>query len=179
MSLLNTVPPENADGSVGAAYAMFEKMGMAVPLPIQMFSASPDLISIQGQMMDYFINHPTLSPALLAHIRLMVAHEENYSYCIDLNRQVLTTMLGLSEEQVKAAIQDPQDAALQEREKALLSFVLKATRDPALTSREEVDTLKLQGWSDRDVFDATMMAMNMVSMGMMFKAFKMAAATST
>ncbi len=178
MSLLNTVLPEDATGNVKETYAMFERMGMPVPLSVQMFSSSEDLMGIQGQMINYYMNHPSLSPALLAHIRLLAAHEENYAYCTELNRRILTTMIGLSEEQVAAAIRDPQAAALQPEEKALLSFVRKVARDPALTTIDDVDALKALGWEDRDVFDATMMAMNMVATGMMFKAFKMAAATS-
>jgi len=178
MPLLNTVAPEDAKGRVKEAYAMFDKIGLPVPLSVQMLSASPDMISVQGQMMNYFMNHPTLSPSLLTHIRLLTAHEEAFSYCTDLNHRILTSMIGMSEEQVAAAIQDPHAAALQPEEKALLSFVLKVARDPALTSADEMDALKVQGWSDRDVFDATMMAMNMVSIGMMFKAFKMASSTS-
>ena len=178
MALLNTVPPKDATGSVKEIYAMFEGIGLPVPLTMQMFSASPDLIGLQGQMMNYFMNHPKLSHSLLAHIRLLTAHEENFAYCMELNSRILTSMIGLGEEQVAAAIQDPQAATLQPEEKVLLAFVLKVVRDPALTAGDDVDALKALGWSDRDVFDATITAMNMVAVGLMFKAFKMAASDS-
>lgn len=38
-----------------------------------------------------------------------------------------------------------------------------------------MEQLRALGWSDRDVFDATLMGMHMLDMGMMFKAFKMGA----
>ncbi len=64
---------------------------------------------------------------------------------------------------------------MQPEEKALLFFVLKVIRDPALTAREDVAVLKELGWSDQDLFDATMVAMDIVAMGVMFKASKVAA----
>lgn len=173
MPLLNTVAPQEAQGKTKEIYGMFEQMGIDVPLPIQMFSASPSLITVQGHLINHFMHHTSLSPSLLTHIRLLTSHEENYSYCINLNTQILTSVIGLSDEQVAAAAEDPREATLTPEEKALLMFVQKAVRDPALTSRQDTDHLKAQGWSDQDIFDATFMGMNMVAMGMMFKAFKM------
>jgi hypothetical protein len=173
MSLLNTVAPENAQGKVKEVYGIFEDMRIPVPLPLQMMSVSPDYLAIQGQTIDYFMNHPVLSPSLLTHIRLLAAHEENYTYCIHLNQQILKNKIGLSDEQIAAVADDPGKTALNPEEKALLLFVRKALRDPALTSREDMENLRAQGWSDRDIFDATLMGMHMLDMGMMFKAFKM------
>ncbi len=176
MPMLDTIPPEKAEGKVKELYTMFEQIGVPVPLPIQMFSASPGYIAIEEQFINYFINHARLSPLLLTHIRLMASQEENYTYCINWNTQLLTSVMGLSEKQVAAATKDPREAALTPEEKALLLFVQKVVRDPALTSQEDADHLKKLGWSNQDIFDATFMGMNMVIMGMMFKAFQMGAA---
>ncbi|MFC1895614.1 carboxymuconolactone decarboxylase family protein [Thermodesulfobacteriota bacterium] len=119
------------------------------------------------------MEHPTLSFPLLAHIRLLVAHEENYPYCINLNQGLLQTLGGLKEEQIAATKADPDKAALEPKDKAMLLFVLKAVQDPATTEKEDVDALHDLGWTDRDIFDAVTHGMNMVSAGMMFKAFKM------
>lgn len=173
MPLLNTVAPQDAHGEVKSVYAIFEQAGIPVPLPLQMLSVSPDYLSIQGNFISYFMQHPSLSPSLLAHIRLMVAHEENYPYCIQFNEGLLKNLVGLSEEQIAVVAEDPDKAALKSEEIALLSFVKKVVRDPASTQTEDTEALKSLGWSDRDIFDATLMGMNMVAMGMMFKAFKM------
>ncbi len=173
MSLLNTIAPQKAQGKVKEIYGMFEQIGMAVPLPFQMLSVSPDYLAIQGNMIHYFMNHPALSPSLLAHIRLLAAHEENYTYCINFNEQILKNMAGLSDEQVAAVAKDPNEVALKPEEKALLLFVQKVLRDPASTHQDDMQNLKAQGWTDRDIFDATLMGMNMLATGMMFKAFKM------
>jgi hypothetical protein len=56
-----------------------------------------DKKSAQGQMISYYMQHPVLSPLLLTHIRLMAAHEENYTYCIHLNQQILKNKMGVSD----------------------------------------------------------------------------------
>lgn len=173
MSLLNTVAPEKAQGRVKEIYGIFEQIGIPVPRPLQMLSVSPDYLDIQGNMINYFMNHPVLSPSLLTHIRLMAAHEENYPYCINFNQQILKTLLGLSDDQIAAAANDPSETALKPEEKALLLFVQKVLRDPALTRREDIEHLRAQGWSDRDIFDAALMGVNMLATGILFKAFKM------
>lgn len=173
MSLLNTVAPEEAQGKVKEVYGIFEQLNIPVPLSLQMLSVSPEYLAIQGQTIKYFMNHPVLSPSLLAHIRLLAAHEENYTYCIQLNQQILKNRMGLSDEQIAAVVDSPDKTALKPEEKALLLFVRKALRDPATTTREDVENLRAQGWSDRDIFDATLMGMHMLDMGMTFKAFKM------
>ena len=173
MPLLDTIAPQEAQGKVKEVYGMFEQLNIPVPLPLQMMSVSPDYLAIQGQMIGYYMHHPVLSPSLLTHIRLMAAHEENYTYCIHLNEQILRSRMGLTEEQIAAAADDPVKTALNAEEQALLSFVQKTLRDPASTSREDMENLRALGWGDREIFDATLMGMHMLDMGMMFKAFKM------
>ena len=173
MPLLNTVAPQEAHGKVKEVYGIFEQLNIPVPLPLQMMSVSPDYLAIQGQIIGYYMNHPVLSPSLLTHIRLLAAHEENYTYCIRLNEQILRTKMGLTDEQIAAVTEDTEKTALTDEEKALLSFVRKTLRDPASTAREDVENLRGLGWGDREIFDAMLMAMHMLDMGMMFKAFKM------
>ena len=142
MTLLNTVAPENAQGKVKEVYGMFEQLNIPVPLPLQMMSVSPDYLALQGQVINYYMQHPVLSPSLLTHIRLMAAHEENYTYCIHLNQQILKNKMGISDEQIAAAADDPHRTALEPEEKALLLFVQKVLRDPASTSREDMEHLR-------------------------------------
>lgn len=173
MSLLNTVPADKAEGNVKEIYGMFEQMGVEVPMPLQMLSASPDLLALQGHYINWVMNHPALSPSLRTHIRLMTAHEESYTYCIDFNKNILKSAMGLSDDQIAAVGKDVSEAALKPEEIALLKFVQKVLRDPAQTLQDDMDRLKSMGWQEADILDATLMAMNMLAMGMMFKAFKM------
>ncbi len=173
MALIKTVPPKEAEGVVKEAYSIFENLGIEPPLPFQMMSASPKMMSIQGEVLKYYMNHPTLELPLLAHIRLLVAHEENFSYCVGFNTELLKNFVGLKEEGIAATLADPGQAALDAKNKAMLLFVLKAVRDPAASDQKDVDALHELGWTDSDIFDAVLQGMNMIVIGMSLQAFKM------
>jgi len=132
MAIIDFVLPENAEGNVNDIYSQFTNMNIPIPLPLQMYSASPGLLMAQNQFLNYFMNHKKLSFSLLAHIRMLIANAESFSYCLNLNQQLLKTMGGLDEDQINATLEDPNNAVLDEKEKAMLLFVLKAVQDPAV-----------------------------------------------
>ncbi len=144
--------------------------------PFKCSPSQPDLLSNQVETVKYYVERSGLSFNLSAHIRLLVAHRENYPYCVNLNTGILGSMGGLSEEQIASAIAEPGKTALEEKEVALLQFVLKAVQDPATTDKSDIDALHSLGWTDRIIFDAVNEGMLMVTRGMMFKAFKVAEA---
>jgi hypothetical protein len=173
MALLNIVKPEKAEGETKEYYSLFENIGVDVPLPMQMYSTSPYFLKRQRNNIQYMMEHKTLSFSLLTHIRFLVSKMEDYPYCINLNRGVLKNFAGLSNEQLDNAASNPEKASLEPKEKMLLQFVLNTVQDPATTDPKQVDELRKLGWSDQDIFDATMQGMNMMYDGMVFKAFKM------
>lgn len=74
MALIKTVSSEQAEGKMKEAFDMFiENLGV-IPKPLEMMSASPAIFEQQLQRIQYYTNHPTLSFALLSHIRYLVAH---------------------------------------------------------------------------------------------------------
>ncbi|MCB2227852.1 MAG: hypothetical protein KQH53_14325 [Desulfarculaceae bacterium] len=172
MPIIKTVTPEEAQGKVKEAYDVFAGIGM-VPAPMQMYSVSPDLAAIKGQVIGYFRGQSRLSPGLLALIRMLVAEELKYYYCISLNTKVLAAVGILDEDAAAKVIADPESAPLAEADKALLMFVLKAVKTPEEVSAEDMARLKELGWSEREVFEATVQGTNMVADGILFKAFKM------
>ncbi len=173
MALLKTVAPENAEGKVKKAYDFFNDMAGMVPLPIEMISTSPDLISIFIDTVKYYVNESNFSFSLLAHIRLLVSKEEDYPYCINLNQGILKKMGGLSQKQIDAVVKDESQASLEPNEVEMLKFVMKAIKDPASTEESDISTLHKFGWTDKDIYEAVHEGMLMVIRGMTFKAFKM------
>jgi len=172
MPIIKIVPPEEASGKVKEAYDVFEGMGM-VPAPMQMYSVSPELAARKAGAISYFRAHPKLSPGLLALIRMLVAEELKYYYCISLNTKVLQSVGILDEDAAAKVLADPDSAPLNQADKALLRFVLKAIKTPDEVTAEDMQRLKDLGWSERDIFEATVQGTNMVADGILFKAFKM------
>jgi alkylhydroperoxidase family enzyme len=171
MTLLNTISPEKADGEIAERYEKFIKTAGTVPKPFEMLSVSPNILKIQGQLIDYFMNHPNLGFPLLAHIRYLVAKAYDYSFCINFNSQLLM-FAGLDENQIKTISEDPSQASLEEKDKQLLLFVLKSIKTPEAVTQDDVDTLRDLGWTDTDIFDAVAHGTNMIGASIMMKAFK-------
>jgi len=173
MPLLKTVSPENAQGKVKQAYDFFNEMAGMVPLPIQMVSTSPDLLSNLINTIHYYVNDSNLSFPLLAHIRLLVAKEEDYPYCLNLNQEVLKNLGGVSQDNIDAALRDESLASLEQNEVEILKFVLKVVRDPASTQKSDIAKLHEYGWTDKDIYEAVHEGLLMLIRGIAFKAFKM------
>ena len=172
MPLIKTVKPGEAEGKIKEAYDEFLKTAGMVPKPFEMFSVSPPLFELQKTAIKYFMNNTRLKFALLASIRFSVACEYNFNYCIGLNSDFLK-FTGFDDEQLEAIKADPENTTLEEKDKAMLLFVLKALKEPENVAKGDIDALHDLGWTDQDIFDAVYHGAAMIGSSKMFKAFKM------
>lgn len=171
MTTIQTVSPDNATGEVAAVYEQIKNSLGHVPNAIRLFSSNPFLLKNQWEYYGSIIQHPNLSLALTACIRLLVSQQGHCAYCIDMNAGMLMNMMGWSAEQVQATRASYLDSPLPEREKALLGFVLKAVKDATGTSAEDVGALRALGWSDSDILDALNHGARMVAGDILINAF--------
>jgi len=172
MSLIKTVPPENAEGEIAEVYSVFKKSGIPVPKPLEMVSVSPGLLKIQSQLVGYYMNHSSLGFALLSLIRYLVARKYNYAFCTCFNENFLK-MQGMDEAQIKAVEKDPRKAPIEDKDREMLVFVLKAIDKPESITQKDMDTLYSFGWTDRDIFDALNHGTGMIGPSILMKTFKM------
>ncbi len=172
MALITTVSPEKAEGQIAQAYKPFLDTIGVVPKPLEMMSSSPVLLKLQAEPIGYFMQPPPLGLPLLTFIRLLVAVEYDYEFCIGFNSGLLESQ-GISADQLSSAKTDPSQAPLEEKDKAMLLFVLKAVKNPEAVEQNDVDGLRELGWNDKDIFDAVAHGMGMIGPSKMFKAFKM------
>ncbi|MFH1035296.1 MAG: hypothetical protein V1806_12375 [Pseudomonadota bacterium] len=168
MFRLKTVDPQEASGALAEAYAVFPPQ-IGVPAPMVMLSASPALALRQVEFIKYFIQHPTLSFKLLALIRYLVAADNGFSFCIGLNGNMLK-MTGLTDVELEALHEDPSQAPLPEKEKALLLLVLKTLRASDQVTDADLEALRALGWADSDIMDAMWMGANMIGNSRLFGA---------
>lgn len=171
MALINTVSPEKAEGSIKEAYEMFMKNIGIIPKPMEMMSASPALFNLQLQRIQYFSKHPTLSFPLLAHIRYLVAHNLNYSFCMDFNKLILKKQ-GIGDADIRKMEADPSQSLLEENESAMLAFVVKAVKAPGSVTADDIKKLKDLGWNDKDMVDALSQGVGMIDHAIMMQAFQ-------
>lgn len=80
---------------------------------------------------------------------------------------------GMTEEDIKELEKDPSQAPLEDNERAMLAFVIKAINTPDAVTQEDVDQLHEMGWADRDILDALAHGANMIGSSILMKTFKM------
>ena len=172
MPIISTISPDRATGKVADVYQQVAKAMGRVPNAVIMYSSSPTLLEQQWQMMGYYMNHPNLSFPLLTTMRMLVSQENDCAYCVGMNASLLINFCGLTEEQVAQTKQNPQDAPLSEKEKAILLFVLKSVAKPHSASADDIAQLKKLGWSEGDIFDAVGHGARMLAADVIFNTFK-------
>jgi hypothetical protein len=173
MAIIKTQTLETATGKVKEFFDELLKIMPTIPKPLQLASASPGLFAFTSQQMKYFMSHPNLGPLLQAYLRMSVAFHTDYPYCVDLNTNLLKVFGQLTDEQVAAARSNPDEARLNDKDKAMLKFVVKAVSKPDEIQAADIERLRKLGWNDSDIFDAASQGVNMVAMGMLFAIFKM------
>ena len=82
-------------------------------------------------------------------------------------------MQGLEDEDVEKLTSDPSQTMLEDKDKAMLLFVLKAIKDPDAIEENDIAQLHDLGWTDRDIFDALTHGVSMLIHRVLMKAFKM------
>lgn len=173
MSLLKTIPPDQAVGGMKRIYDSFFNTLGTVPPPLVASSTSPVLQALLASCLIYYNEHRTLSQKLIAHIRFSTAVLFKLPSCIQMGRMSLLSE-GVDENRIRLLEKDPGSADLREKEKDIFLFVLKALRDPDDVSQEDVSALKEMGWTDSDIFDALNVSAVMIGPGLMMKALKVA-----
>ena len=78
-----------------------------------------------------------------------------------------------SEEDIKELEKDPSQAPLEDNERAMLTFVIKAIKAADAVTQQDVDQLREMGWADRDILDALEHGTNMIGSSILMKTFKM------
>ncbi len=62
---------------------------------------------------------------------------------------------------------------LDDKDRAMLAFVMKAIKTPDAVEKQDVDQLHDLGWTDSDIMDAMAHGTNMIGSSILMKTFKM------
>ena len=171
MSLLNLVEKDQATGKVAEIYeSMINTMGF-IPNAFKVFSPSEYALEKQVANLGFYMRHKTLGGKLLAFIRLLVSDKEECAYCVGMNSGILL-QYGVLPEMLAGIKADPSTAPLDEKDLAMLLFVLSMVRNSNAIVQGDVDKLRNLGWTDRDILEAAYHGATQVGMDKIFNAFK-------
>ena len=163
MSYLKTISTAEATGDVAAVYQEVTAGFGGVPGIMQVHSVVPFHLRQKWDFIKHSLQNPNLSGALQTTVRMTVSQGTNCAYCIDMNAGMLINRFGWTLDQVAATQADPAAANLDEREKALLLFILKAVKDSNSTTPADVDALRAFGYSDEDIYEGLALGAWMVA----------------
>ncbi|MBW2707241.1 MAG: hypothetical protein JRD84_13155 [Deltaproteobacteria bacterium] len=172
MALIQTVEPDKAEGQVKEIYDFMQKNAGVIPAPLQLASASPKMLDTVWQSIQYYSQHPSLGFGLLSSIRYLVAQQYDYTFCTGFNKNLLK-MQGLSDDDIEKMENDPIEAPLDDKDRAMVAFVVKAVKTPDAVEKQDMDILHEQGWADSDILEALAHGTNMIASSILMKTFKM------
>ena len=172
MALIETVEPQQAEGQAKEIYDTMQETVGVIPAPLQLASASSWMLGMVWQSIQYYSQHPSLGFGLLSSIRYLVAQHYDYAFCINFNKNFLM-MQGMSEDDIEKIVEDPLQAPLDDKDRAMLTFVIKAIKTPDAVVKEDIDQLHDLGWADSDIFEALAHGTNMIGSSILMKTFKM------
>jgi uncharacterized peroxidase-related enzyme len=171
MALLHLIEKDQATGRIAEIYEnMINAMGF-IPNAFKVFSPSVHVLENQVGNLGYFMRHKTLGGKLLAFIRLLVSDQEQCAYCVGMNSGILF-QYGVLPEMIAEIKQDPSKAPLEDKEIAMLLFVLKVVKNSNSIEQHDVDRLRNHGWNDSEILDATYHAVTQTGVDKIFNAFK-------
>ncbi|WP_456447002.1 carboxymuconolactone decarboxylase family protein [Thiolapillus sp.] len=170
--LIDPVIPEKEQRLADKIFSGVEERLGYVPAGLRLYGISPPLLQSFSGAVGYFMGHERISQKLLSFIRYLVSSDANCRFCIDFNQGILLS-LGVTEQELQDARNNPRKAPLDERERELLDIALTAVDDPEKIDAARVDAARELGCSDRDVFEAVYVAANNRAFTTVLKTFNL------
>lgn len=174
MNLLKLVASEDAEkGEMKQFFSLMEKSVGGIPATLKLIANSPGLFRQLTAQIGYYRAHEKMSAELLVFIRYLAAIHYNNTACICFNGDLLKRQ-GMTDDELSLVVSSPSSAPLEQKEIALLNFVIAGIKDEDSATEEEMDSLRDLGWSDSDVIDAVYHGFFMFVPGKMLNLFKIA-----
>jgi uncharacterized peroxidase-related enzyme len=105
---------------------------------------------VQGFLLD----QTYLSYDIKEAIALLISKENSCKMCVGVHKNI-AKMLGLSEKKIEAILEGIDSMDVEQKEKDLLHFCVKASKkENYKTTQEEIDQLIQMGWNKNEILEA-------------------------
>ncbi|WP_428087231.1 carboxymuconolactone decarboxylase family protein [Candidatus Thioglobus sp.] len=172
MSLLKTVKVDEAEGKVKEIYDEITQSFGSVPNALQLWSINPQALEDQWNSIKIIMAMDIDSQKLHTILRFLIAENNDCEYCTGFNKGMLLNVYGFSVEEIENIKKDPATASLEEKNKALLVFTLKAINDTHSVGKDDISKLEELGCSQKNIFDTVQSASHMKVVTILFDTFK-------
>jgi len=170
--LINYTSVEQAKDDVKTVYAEIKAAFGIVPEPIKGLSLNPAMLRNTWEMYKIMGSNKAFSPKTTTMMRYLVAEANHCEYCVGFNKGMMFNIFKMSEDEINALQKDPSTAKLDEKQKAMLLFMLKSTSHPTDVNQADIDALKKLGWSEQDIMEGVKQATEMVATSLFIDTFK-------
>jgi uncharacterized peroxidase-related enzyme len=107
-----------------------------------------------GMIQKYLLDETFLSYEIKEAIALIISKENGCKMCVDVHKSI-AKMLGLSDEKIEEILNGVDAMNNSDKDKALLNFCIRAAqKDSYKILKEDIDSLKDMGWSDKEILEA-------------------------
>jgi uncharacterized peroxidase-related enzyme len=119
-----------------------------------LFAFQHDVTRHLGRFTQGVLREPaSISPGFRELIGAYTSFLNDCAFCTQAHAAAAAELLA-DEALVWDALRDPEDSALEPREKAMLRFVARVTKDLPSTGAAEVQSLRDAGWDDEAIYFA-------------------------
>ena len=155
MTFIDTVPEDRATGDVAAMYETDRKAFGGLPNFARGFSLRPDVYAAWRQLNGAIKANMDLRRYELATVG--AARRLRSSYCTLAHGSVLLDKF-LSEDGVRALVDDRESAELDAVDAAVVELADKVARDATSVTQSDVDRLRSLGLTDAEILDVVLAA---------------------
>lgn len=150
MSFIETTAPHEASGDIAELYRRLAGSSGHLPNYARVFCHRPEVMAPLAQLQETLKQH--MEPRLWALVSLAAAREIRSSYCaLAFARRLLQRHF--SPPELLAVINRQADAPLEGSERAAMGLAAKVAGDSASVTRDDIDQLRREGFSDAAIFD--------------------------
>ncbi len=154
MSYIEIVDEADAAGELAGLYKRFGNPDGTVDNVLKVHSLNPASLAAHcGLYVQSMHDRSPVSRAEREMVGVAVSRENGCAYCLEHHAAGLARLLPADREHVADELKRGQTDALSPREKAMVVYAHKLTRDPAAITRADVDALRDAGLGDRGVLD--------------------------
>ncbi len=154
MSHIQIVPEGEATGELAELYRRFGNPDGTVDNVLKVHSLNP--ASLRAHCALYVQSMHDRSPVSRAEremVGVAVSRANGCAYCLEHHAAGLARLLPGDREHAAAELMNGSVESLTPRERAMVAYAEKLTREPASMTRADVDALRDAGLTDREVLD--------------------------
>ncbi len=113
-------------------------------------------VNILKEFLTYvykLMNHKTINPDYFGFLRLFIAYQENFKYCIGFNTMILQKR-NYDDKIINNMKKDISKIPFDDKHKLLAIKSIKAIFESINFNQKDFNELYKIGWSDKDIFDS-------------------------